>query len=167
MNPCVVLGIDPGLNGGMALLSWEGVRYQKMPLIGNRIDAKRLAGIFKSHPLSMVYVEAISPRPGQSAQSTSTSGINFGMLLATLELCSVPYTVVPASVWTKTVHAGIDKRHKPKEKSRIALNRLFPNEYAYLTQETKAPHEGLMDALLIAYYGRLQQGRGETNAEPA
>ena len=56
------------------------------------------------------------------------------------------------------MHKGIASKMKAKEKSKLAYRRLFPALDLKKTDGCKVPHDGFIDALLIAEYGRLIGG---------
>jgi hypothetical protein len=64
-------------------------------------------------------------------------------------------------VWTKTIHDGI-AGIESKPKSRIAIARLFPDAELFnpnipaKKKGKRADHMGIIDALLIADFGRLK-----------
>lgn len=150
-----IMGIDPGLKGGIAIMSYEGVTMHEIPHIANRVNAEELIVFFRTwgRNVRMCFLEDLGRRPGQSVQSTITSAMNFGTLLTCLELSRVPFTVVPANQWAKVAHKGIDTKLKPKEKSQFALKRLYPEVMQSVISTKGTLHEGFMDAVLIAHYG--------------
>lgn len=157
-----VLGLDPGLSGGLAIIHSGGVITEPMPVIGNVIDKRGLLTWLRANRdlIEMAYLELSASRPKQSSQSTFTFGRGFGTLEMALEAAEIPYQVVPPNVWCKVIHAGMPKDMKAKDKSRIVAARLFPNLDLRESPRCKVPHEGMMDATLIASYG-LRIMRGE------
>jgi hypothetical protein len=93
----------------------------------------------------------------------STGAFNYGRGFAVLEialkLLEFPVTFVEPAKWSKDMHAGISKDLKPKAKSLVAVERLFPKIVKTLPRNTKGRLlEGPVDALLIAAYGFRQLG---------
>lgn len=89
---------------------------------------------------------------GMLAGSAFNYGRNYGYLEIAIQTAGVPCTYIEPSKWTKAICDGIDKRLKPKVRSEIAYRRLFPTHS--FGDVTKKAREGLIDALLIAEYGR-------------
>ena len=78
-----------------------------------------------------------------------------------LEMCALwgwSITLVSPVTWTKRLHAGIDGKLPPKEKSMVYVSQRWPHLYQQGSPiwpgKTKAPHLGLLDALMIAEHGR-------------
>lgn len=82
-------------------------------------------------------------------------------LLEMIHLWEWKVVLVPPVTWCTKMHAGIDGKLHPKDKSRVYLAQHFPDLYQKGSPiwpgRTKHPHEGMMDALMIAEYGRLKQ----------
>ncbi len=78
------------------------------------------------------------------------------MLEICLIECQLPVVYVEPSKWPKTICEGIDKDLKPKVRSALAVKRLFPSQITKIPVSPKAKkmHEGVVDALLIAEFGR-------------
>jgi crossover junction endodeoxyribonuclease RuvC len=154
-----VLGIDPGQSGGLVLLGPSGNILDKkvMPVDGTGdLDKQTFADILvewwlwnKFH----VYLERIVPF-ALTAKSALTFGRQLGMIEQFLWEHSYPVTFVEAPKWTKEIHQGIDANLKPKIRSSIAVERLFPGVRLLGSDKSKKNHDGLVDALLIAEYGR-------------
>jgi hypothetical protein len=81
-------------------------------------------------------------------------GRNFGFLEIAIKLSGLPVTYVLPKEWMKIMHEGISDDLKPKAKSLVALERLFPKLKDQLPKKPKGGmHDGFVDALLIAGYG--------------
>lgn len=153
-----VFGIDPGFTG--ALVRTNGVELQAwpMPIWGEgrekRIHFGKLIDIFDAHwQGEHIYLE----RPvsfGMSTNSAYSYGRGFEAIVIALELSEIPFTLIEPSKWTKEMHEGISVDLKPKVKSLIAAQRLFPQLVKMLPTKPKGGfHDGFIDALLIAGYG--------------
>jgi crossover junction endodeoxyribonuclease RuvC len=160
------LGIDPGQSGALVLLSPEGKILSKaiMPIDAvkdlDKQTTKSLFELFASVGPLHIFFERIIPYA-----MNGTSALTFGRMLGMMEQMiwdmKIPITFIEAAKWGKEMHQGIDADLKPKAKSLIAFQRLFPGVDMRATQKSKNQHDGLVDALLIAEYGRrkLQQGK--------
>ena len=155
-----ILGIDPGLSGGLVLLNKDRELVNKwvMPTLKHGStkvkDLPKLRSILSEAAESAdhAYLEQYGMRRRQSMQSAAKTGVGFGYLEAMLVCFGMSYTVVAPNKWCAEIHKGISG-DKAKEKSRIAVSRLFPNEELLATEKSSVMHEGLMDALLIAEFG--------------
>jgi len=159
-----LLGIDIGKTGGFVILNSERNAISKfpMPTLAGEIDLlaldeylKRSAGM-----INKAFIEKASARPGQGVVSMFTFGRTFGMVEALVVSAGIPYQMVAPVTWTKEIFKGMsNKKDKKKDRSLLAVKRLFPEENLLATTRSTKPHLGLVDALLIAEYGLRQHER--------
>lgn len=151
----IAVGIDPGMDGAIAVL-WRGglVQFHDTPMIkvkGGRVyDVAALAAIFEVFPpaATRVWVEAQQAMPGQGVSSTFKTGYGFGIYIGILGALALPYTVVRAANWKKTMMA--DMAGKDKGGSIVRALQIDPTLHDHLKR--KKDH-GRADAYLIARYG--------------
>lgn len=187
-----ILGIDPGLDGGLILLSTEGeiLKRYEIPTLENKtkkkskkvdpqtgekkdrisvnrtVDTVALNRIFLElvGKVDHAILEQVASRPGQAAQAVFKFGRVYGFIEGLLAAHQIRYSLVTPAVWCKVIHAGITG-DDAKDRSRLALSRLFPKADLRTELESgrlsKNAHEGLMDALLIAEWGRRKALVGE------
>lgn len=178
-KPKGILGIDPGLDGGLVLLgpdrqvikmyilptiesTKKGTKKQKDGSTKETKSVKRLLDLVELNRMfedlkgdvSHCFMEQVASRPGMSAPAVFKFGRVYGILEGLLTGHQIPYTLVTPQRWSKTIHAGIEGGMEPKDKSRVALGRLFPKVDLRASERSVKPHEGLMDGLLIAEWGR-------------
>jgi crossover junction endodeoxyribonuclease RuvC len=159
------LGIDPGQSGGLVLLGPKGAICDRevMP-VDPAGDLNRMAFInmlteWQSWDQLHIFLERIISF-GLSAKGALTFGRQLGMIEQIIWERQLPVTFVEPSKWTKEIHQGIDSNLKSKAKSEIAATRLFPGVNFRATERSKKNHDGLIDAALIAEYGRRITQRG-------
>lgn len=154
-----ILGVDPGINGGYAVLSADKKQCHEtgfLPIVprkkrGNRISPHhflRLLGRIQ-HMFNprVVLIEQSNPMPGQGVTSVFQYGRAYGSVEALLATLDVPiYKVTPQS-WKKT--AGLLKA--PKGASLSKAIDLFPESVEDFSRK-KDEHRA--EAALIAYYGK-------------
>ena len=63
--------------------------------------------------------------------------------------------VVPQT-WQKVCWEGVPKQDNTKATSLLAARRLFPAEKFLATQKSSVPHDGLVDAALLAKYMEIK-----------
>lgn len=153
----IVLGIDPGLSGGIAVMDEAGPIYvQKMPVISSDgkkvIDPGAIRDVirkFRPHEgFEMVAViEKVHAMPGQGVTSMFSFGFGYGVLVGVLSAMQVPIEHVRPQAWQKEVLGGIDSKLGKKRAVVWALDR-YPSL-------GKLP-DGQADALAMAHYGRLR-----------
>jgi crossover junction endodeoxyribonuclease RuvC len=154
-----VVGIDPGASsGGVAVIDDGGVvSLQPMP------DMWELAGLLRLRAAEgpfRVYIEKAQSFPKQGISSTFSYGDHFGQLQGLCIALNIPFILVPPGLWTRAMHVGA-KGDDPKRRSLEVVKRLFPN-VPLIPKPKKTPHLGMVDALLIAAYGRSRDnGRQE------
>jgi len=152
-----MIGIDPGVTGGVALfLDGELLAVDPLPtrarLYGSGLQLDG-AGL-KSWLMEMragrpcvAILEAVSSRPGQGVRSVFNFGHCLGTIEGVLASLGIPYQLVSASVWKK--RAGLIG--KPKSASRSLAMQLFPDQ---TDRFKRVKDDGLAEACLIAKFGQ-------------
>lgn len=161
MSKHYFIGIDPGLDGGIAVVNRDGriSDLEGMPVIGKgrrELDAARLHEILgvwvslcKPEPIS-VHVEKVASMPKQGVRSVFTFGQTYGATLAVLAVLGIRTELVTPQAWKKVVLAGTPK---DKDAAVAYCRRAFPGAQL-VPPRCRVPHDGLADALCIAEYGR-------------
>ncbi|WP_333615725.1 DUF460 domain-containing protein [Bacteroides pyogenes] len=151
MEKKAIVGIDPGLNGAIAVLDMNGnlVEVTKMPQTPHDI----LDFIRKYEGSDCVcYLEKVGQgMPGQSSKATATFARHNGHLEMALMACGIKTEMVLPNRWEKSYSLGSSKGHSKTEWKNILKTKaqqLFPNVKVTLA---------LADALLIAEYARKQE----------
>jgi len=180
MGQKMIIGIDPGAQGGIAFLHKGKLTLHVMPIwteeiplskpkklkngkmrthrTETNISIKQLNDLLWDHRGAKVYCEHIKEIFGTSAQSNFKMGFNYGMVQAVLDHIFGDYFLVRPQEWTKEIWIDSDivkkanKRNDTKATSLNAARRIFPGE-SFIAPNGKTPHDGLVDAALIAYYG--------------
>lgn len=162
-----IVGIDPGLAGGLGVLDLEtdgtvrDVTLHRVPIIefkkGGR--KKREYDLPKMQALLLeladqtrmlhVGIEAQNPHPDEGVVSAMRLGLGLGFWQGMLAALELPCEVVYPIVWKR--HHGLLRQ--PKAMSQVLVGRLFP-KYA----KTRKVDEGACEALLIAAYCAAHQG---------
>jgi hypothetical protein len=179
MSNRYVLGLDPGKSGAYCLLSLdndEPLQFLTVPSIGNNVNVPALLatvrGWAESHKIVAAAMEDVHAIFGSAAKSTFQFGWINGVMEASLYAAGVPFTKVQPKAWQTVGWAGIEKIQintgkktstgKPKFKtdtkatSLLAVSRLFPTETFLATARSKKPHDGYVDAALLAHYASLK-----------
>lgn len=184
-----ILGIDPGLDGALVLLSPAGefIERHVMPVIETvkittkrktgkksrevkrRLDVPALNLIFHDlrERVEVVVLEQVASRPEQGVAST----FKFGFVAGATEALVIAHNlrlhkVVPV-VWSKAMAEGIITADEifaglePKDKTKKIVKHLFPSLDLRETMRCKNPHGGIVDALALAEYGRRLLNKGE------
>lgn len=147
-----IMGIDPGIKGGIVtlLIDKEGVPFFYLL---EDTDYFLFRDIVCDDKVQHIYLEKAQSMPKQGVKSMFTYGVGFGKILGWIDSLMIPLTLVTPQQWTKVLHQGCTGKDS-KAKSMQASERLFPTIELRATERSKKPHMGLVDALLIAEYGR-------------
>ena len=157
-----IIAIDPGLTGAIIFLDGEKFETFSMPLQENKdVDFDGVRAILGKFPGAHVMLERAMPL-AMGAKHAFNYGRAFMALELAVKLSGLAVTYVEPSKWVKLMHEGISKDLKPKAKSLIAVQRLFPNLIEKIPKTPKSGklHEGVVDALLIAGFGARTLERG-------
>ncbi len=152
----VYLGIDPGMTGGLAWLQRGELLYTcPMPAEDKFIDLRKLQLKLTRFDVDHAFLEKVHAMPGQGVSSMFKFGRIYGAIESMLSTLCIPYTLVPPVTWTREIHKGLDHLcETSKEKSALAASMLFPCYDFRKSDRAKKPHMGMVDAALIAEYGR-------------
>jgi crossover junction endodeoxyribonuclease RuvC len=144
----IVVGIDPGLRGGVCVLGPDPLAVP-MPVTGGQIDGRELAVLLSG--ASMVAIEHAQAMPRQGVASTFRYGTGFGILLGVCEAIGVPYRLVRPQAWQSVV-IGAGKGDT-KARSIAHVHRTYP--WVDLTPgKTRVAHDGIADAVCIAEWAK-------------
>jgi crossover junction endodeoxyribonuclease RuvC len=164
-----VIGIDPGVNGALALLvDGELLEVLDMPtfkIIKNGknsqlVNSYELSSILMAwedahHP--EVILELIGSMPKQGVATMFSMGRNYGTVEGVVCALGLPLSHVRPNQWKKD--AGLLKQ--PKDASRLKAMSLWPKHTA---EFRLAKHDGRAEAALIARYGSVTPpGQDEPN----
>ncbi len=140
-----IIGIDPGVSGGMALLSMAGVVLDSYKF--NKATDHDIADTFyewKNYEGGcFALLEKVHSSPQMGVKSCFTFGRGFGFLNGLLVAYKIPYELVIPNRWQKFLGC---QTKGDKNVSKAAAQRLF-------AEQLKITHANA-DALLIAEYGR-------------
>lgn len=140
----IYIGIDPGLKGGLALISESGARAIPFTEAGYLAAIKETKG-----ENAIACVENVHAMPQQGVTSMFNFGKGFGWILGILDAYNVPYELVTPQKWKKEFSVTGDKN------SSIAVcKRLFPSVPLLPTERCRKDSDGMAEALLMAEYAR-------------
>jgi len=150
----IILGIDPGLSGGFACVNGEGILVTWiMPKNEKVLYLPGIRHILTSVKPDHTYLEQVHAMHKCSAGATFKFGRVFGVLEGMLAALEMPYTLIQPKKWQKPIHEGCEA-DTAKGRSLNAAARMFPMHDFLPTARCYKPHDGMIDAALIAEYGR-------------
>ncbi len=160
------IGIDIGNSGAIAVMGSRGEFFTTtMPLIGKYLDIHATYLLLDKYRSSNCHVvfEDLSPIFNISAKANGSLMRSAGAIEALVVALELPYTKVQAKVWQKEMFQGVREMTKPsstkktmvrdtKSMALMACKRLFPKVSLLATERSKVPHNGIVDAILMAEF---------------
>ena len=151
----MIIGIDPGLSGGMAVIEDDGTYVSAEQFGGDSDFAARLRAMNNGDYYAVV--EKVHSMPGQGVASSFTFGRNVGFIHGALTALGIPWEAIAPQAWQRTLRVG--KRGKDESKNAFkkmlleAARKMFPQAGGAVTLKT-------CDALLLAEaYRRIRAGK--------
>lgn len=154
-----ILGVDPGLDGGIAAITPDGLQLRVMPVVAvgkrRQLDEQAIVqwltpfAIQKAH----VFIELVASRPRQSVVAMFSFGAGWGLVRGICAGLGMSYELVRPQEWQGLVLKG-----QPKGSEYLVASRLWPNADWRASERASKPHSGLVNAALIAEYGRRISG---------
>jgi hypothetical protein len=161
----IYIGIDNGLTGGLVALSdhpGQPINMCVMPTRGkakgNEVDAERVwAWIDEWQSCSSVTVILETPgKHSPGAQALCSMWDSYGAIRGVLESRRIRHHRITPQAWQKVMLPGCAKGDT-KPAALAKARQLWPEESWLATPRSTKPHEGLIDAALIAEYGRISR----------
>ena len=151
-----IIGIDPGLSGGIAILDDLKIfDIYDMPIMSegkknkNQLNSAQLANIIKKNIISIedtfLIVEQVSAMPGQGVTSMFNFGQTFGSIKGICAALNLPIFYVRPTKWKK----HFELINSSKDASRTKAIEMYPK----LSKElAKKKDVNKSDAILIARF---------------
>lgn len=167
----VVVGIDPGKNGALAILDHKSniIQAVLMPInkvkvikkgktrVQREIDLLKVKSILLSYKVETVVIEKQHIYPGQGNKSNETTMKQYGNLIGLLVGLDIRYVEVEASEWqAKYKEIEVDPEidlmsiKQTKKKSISAVKKLYPGFSLLSSKRCRVPSDALSDSILIA-----------------
>ncbi len=153
-----IIGIDPGLSGGIAVLDDSKIfDIFDMPVMSegkknkNQLNSAQLVNIIKKHILTndetLVIVEQVGAMPGQGVTSMFNFGQTFGSIKGICAALGLPIFYVRPAKWKK----HFELINSSKDASRTKVIEMYPSISERLSKKKDV---NKADAILIARYFR-------------
>ena len=157
----MIVGIDNGLDGGVCAISaFSGdlIAYMEMPCkdrAGKReIDTLKVyRWIMNLNTDSRILIEE-PLKHAKTSQAMRSMAISFGKLLGMCEAHVLTVEPVEVLEWQRAMLGKVPKGQTKK----VALKKAQeyePEEKWLASPRCRVPHDGIVDAFLIAQYGRF------------
>ncbi len=152
----MILGIDPGLSGAIAVLEKKKVlSLSDMPVMNEgkknkkQLNSAQLVNIIRENTIGeeeiAVVVEQVNAMPGQGVTSMFNFGQTFGAIKGVCAALNLPIFFVRPSKWKKY----FDLINSSKDSSRTKVIEMYPS---LSSQLSKKKDVNKSDAILIARY---------------
>lgn len=172
----VIVGADPGLSGGIAVLDYETgelLKYFAMPtrvedppkkkktkngtkqVQSNEIDVTKIWEELSEYSLKKVVIEKVGAMPKQGVTSMFTFGQGYGRLLGVLYVLTDDVewvTKVTPQKWQAHLFGADRYGGNTKELSAAYVKKHYPRA-EIVPYRCRTPHDGITDSICIARYG--------------
>jgi hypothetical protein len=158
-NISIYIGVDNGLDGGLCAISSHDcliIDKWAMPTFkrgGKReVDTMTIYNwITDLHSKSLILIEE-PLKHAKSSQAMRSMGISYGKILGMCESHNLEVRPIQVQDWQKAMLGKVPKS-KTKEFALKKAQEIYPDEDWRKNNRCTSPHDGIIDALLIALYG--------------
>jgi hypothetical protein len=156
----VIIGVDNGISGGLcAISSHSGSHIEAIAMPTEEVSGKtevHVKGILywlgQFSPLSTVVAIEEPLRHAKSSQAMRSMSISFGKILGLCETNGYSVCRVQVKEWQDIELGKRLAKGQTKVKALAVANSLWPEENWLATSRSRTPHDGMIDAALIAHY---------------
>lgn len=160
----IYIGIDNGLTGGLVALGENpGPPISAVPMPtrgktkGNEVDARAIYEWLLSLDTAFDRMSVTLETPGKyspGVQALCSMWDSYGAIRAVLECRDIRHHRKAPQAWQKVMLIGCKKGDtKPAALARV--RQLWPAERWLASPRCSKPHDGMIDAALIAEYSRI------------
>jgi Holliday junction resolvasome RuvABC endonuclease subunit len=139
------IGIDPGLRGGIAVVS-DSDEPEVIAMPGGY--GAIVVWLRNRFRIDACAIEKQHARPTDGRNSAFTLGRGYGALLASLQIAGVEYVEVEPKEW----QAAFEIKGDTKAQSIAEVQARWPDLSLLATLRSRKPHDGMADAVLIAQW---------------
>ena len=161
----VIIGIDNGISGALVAISAHNgalIASTEMPIQkarkGNEIDVRQIRAWMSDAACGIDKIEcAILEEPGgsKSAKAAMSMSGSFHAIRAMLEISRIRWHRITPQKWQKEMIPGC-KSGDTKPRALELAKRLWPDETFLASPRCRVPHDGIVDAALLAEYARIK-----------
>ena len=159
------IGIDNGLDGGIAVVDLTSKVIQRRPMPtqklgkGRVVDAEAILDfITQWQPPHVTILLEEASKHAAGILSLCSTWRSFGAIEAVLKCTRHRHHIVRPQQWQKAFWArpkmAKGQKFNTKAAALAAARRLWPDEQWLATKRCTTPHDGMVDAALIAEFGR-------------
>lgn len=160
------LGIDPGLNGAIAVITEDNDLFCEITPTMKAKGAKtqylvtemvKIIDYYRRKYELSACIEKSQAMPLQGLSSTFKTGYGGGLWEGIIATFMIQYVIVAPRRWQKAVFTDVNTKDT-KQASAIMAQRNFPNYDFKRTERCKKIHDGMTDATNIAFYRKNLYG---------
>lgn len=155
----VIIGIDNGISGGLCALSaFDGavLAHRAMPtkqVAGKtEVDIRALLDWLEPYRTDMIVCIEEPLKHAKSSQAMRSMSISFGLIVGACEAKQFSVHRVQVKEWQDVVLGKKLAKGMTKVAALAVANKLWPQQRWIATNKSKVPHDGMIDAALIAHY---------------
>ena len=160
----VIVGIDNGISGGLcAVAAFNGavIAYRAMPTKmeagKSEVDIRALLDWIEPYRNNMVVCIEEPLKHAKSSQAMRSMSISFGLILGACEAKRFEVRRIQVKEWQDVVLGKRLAKGMTKVAALAIANKIWVSESWLATSRSKTPHDGIIDAALIAHYIRERQ----------
>ena len=143
-----IIGIDPGKNGGLTVITKDEIRAYKCPNTADEMATLFGVALNGDAPIdTYVIIEQVWARPGNASRAAFSYGVNYGLWIGIAASYEVDMNYVSPQKWM--AHIGCPKGMKVTQRKNWLKDKA-KEMYPSLKKVTLAT----ADAILIARYGQ-------------
>lgn len=156
----VIIGVDNGISGGLcAISSHDGLFIEAIAMPVKDVSGKSevcvkgvLYWLDQFSPLSTSVAIEEPLRHAKSSQAMRSMSISFGKIIGLCETIEYPTYRVQVKEWQDVELGKRLAKGQTKVKALAVASNLWPEEDWLATSRSRIPHDGMIDAALIAHY---------------
>lgn len=144
-----IAGVDPGKNGAVVIIESNSHNIISQHRLKDIDDFLML--LMDKQP-SLIVIEKAQSYPRQGIASAFNYGREYGRLLGLLDASLIKYVTTAPSAWHRYMQSLWPSIQKDKHAAYAWAKKIWPME-TFTPKRCRKPHDGLIDAALLAYYG--------------
>lgn len=155
----VIVGIDNGISGGLCALSaFDGavLAHRAMPTIEiakkSEVDVLTMLEWLEPYRKDMIVCIEEPLKHAKSSQAMRSMSISFGLIVGACQAKQYSIHRVQVKEWQDVILGKKLAKGMTKVAALVAANKLWPQQRWIATNRSKVPHDGMIDAALIAHY---------------
>ena len=153
----MIVGVDNGLDGGLVAISDHGLIIDKIAMPTKQVSKKREIDVreikkwltYLNTPFLLAIEEPLAH--AKSSQAVRSMALSFGKLLGMAETCGFDVCRVSVHTWQKAI-LGFRPKGTTKKTALAKAEAIAPDENWLKNKRCRTPHDGMVDAFLIARY---------------